>query len=54
MAALGEMDAAVDWFEAAMRQRPRALPHALVEPGFERLRHHPRVVALLRKNGLPL
>jgi Flp pilus assembly protein TadD len=53
LAALGETEAAVDWLELAIRQRPPALPHALAEPGFESLRRHPRVVALLRENGLP-
>jgi serine/threonine-protein kinase len=53
LAALGEPAAAIEWLEFSANQRHPGLPHALVEPGFEPIRNHPRLVALLRRHRLP-
>jgi serine/threonine-protein kinase len=47
--ALGDTSAAFAWLDESARQRHAALPHTLVEPGFDSLRDHPRFVALRRR-----
>jgi len=53
LVAVGDTDAAMDWLEAAYRQRHPDLTQINVEPRYAELRRNPRFQNLLRRVGFP-
>jgi serine/threonine-protein kinase len=52
LAAVGDVEAAITWLQAAYRQRHPALVELNAEPGYVRLRRDPRFQDLVRRVGL--
>ena len=52
LAALGRMDEAMDWIEAAATAREPHIAALRKAPDLDRMRSHPRFIALLKRIGL--
>ncbi len=52
MARIGDAEPTAEWLERAYEERSMALPFLGVLPMYERVRSHPRIVAILERMKL--